>query len=142
MARVVTRHLTYAWIEYGDPRDGAAFTDGLFSMGWKSFAHGFPLKKDAFGPHYVDAAHPLLPIRWRGSGLLVLPNDRIDKHSHDGTPNPPLRDPIFEAFRKAHGNEEFDAEIQKQNRFIADWVFCPGVRRVSDSESRLTLDGD
>jgi hypothetical protein len=140
MGKAVTRHLTYAWIEYGDPREGAAFTDGLFSMGWKNVARGFPVKRDSFGVRYVDSAHPLLPIRFRGSGLLILPNEKIDKHGHDK--NPPVKDPIFVEFRNANGEERFNEEIIKQNRFISQWVFCPGIKRVSDTESRLTVDAD
>jgi hypothetical protein len=140
VGRAVTRHLTYAWIEYGNPLDGEALTDGLFSMGWRNAVRSFPMKKDAFGPRYIDAAHPLLPIRWRGSALLILPNDRLDKHGHGE--NPLIKDPIFEAFRKANGDPAIEQEIRNQNKFIAQWVFCPGVKKVSDAESRLTLDQD
>ncbi len=142
MGKVVTRHLTYAWIEYGDPRDGAAFTDGLYNMGWKNAISGFPVKRDAFGIRAVDASHPLLPLRWRGSALMICPNERKDDHSYDGRPNPPLKDPIFEDFKKANDEDSFKEEIRKQNAFIANWVFSPGIKKISDSESHLTVDAD
>src|SRR5579871_2045942 len=129
MGQICPRHLNYAWIEYGDPRDGIAFTDGMFQMGWRNAMHGFPLKKDALGVRYVDASHPLLPIRWTGSGLLILPNEKIDI---DGDNRPFINDPIFVAYRKANGEEKFAKAIREQNRFIANWVFCPGLKRVSD----------
>jgi hypothetical protein len=74
-------------------------------MGWKNAVSGFPIKKDAFGVRAVDAAHPLLPIRWRGTALIISPNDAKDDHSFDGIANPPLRDPIFEAYKKANDIE-------------------------------------
>ncbi len=141
MGKAVTNQLTYAWVEYGDPRDGAAFTDGLYSMGWKSALRGFPTQKDKFGVRYVDASHPMLPIRFRGSGLLICPNEKIDKH-HYGTPNPYLDDPIFEEYRASHTTAQFDQAIQEQNKFISEWVFSPGIKRVSPSESHLTLGSD
>ena len=140
MGKAVTRNLTYAWVEFGDPRDGVVFTDGLYSMGWKSAMRGFPTKRDRLGVRYVDASHPLLPIRFRGSGLLILPNDSVDKHSHAGETNPFIDDPVFADFRKSHTDKEFTTAIKKQNRFIANWVFCPGIKRVSPSESHLTID--
>ena len=138
MGQLVTRHLNYAWIEYGDPRDGIAFTDGLFQMGWRNAMHGFPLKSDALGVRYVDASHPLLPIRWTGSGLLILPNEKIDMHGS----NPALNDPIYVAYRNANGEEKFKKEIAERNEFIANWVFCPGIKKVSDAESHLTTGRD
>jgi hypothetical protein len=138
MGKVVTRNLTYAWIEYGDPRDGQAFTDGLYGIGWKNALSGFPTKKDASGLRCVDGAHPLLPIRWRGSSLLILPNERFDGHNLGH--NPPVNDPIFVEFKKTHHDpKSFEAEIRKQNEFIADWVFCPGIKKVSDAESNLIV---
>ena len=142
MGKAVTKHLTYAWIEYGDPRDGATFTDGLYSMGWKSALHGFPTKRDRLGIRYVDASHPLLPIRYRGSGVLISPNDRVDKHSHTESENPIIDDPIYAEFRAANGDKAFEEAIVAQDRFIADWVFRPGIKRVSPSESHLTTDTD
>ena len=142
MGKAVTKHLTYAWIEYGDPRDGAAFTDGLYSMGWKSALHGFPTKRDRLGIRYVDASHPMLPIRYRGSGLLISPNDRVDRHSHTPGENPVLDDPLYAEFRAANGDKAFADAIVAQDKFIADWVFRPGIKRVSPSESHLTVDGD
>jgi hypothetical protein len=141
MARTVTRFLTYAWVEYGNPLDGQAFTDGLFNMGWKNAVHGFPLETDAFGARHIDAVHPLLPIRWRGSSMLILPNERLDLHDLKKV-NPFIKDPIFESFRNTNGDDAFDQEIQKQNAFIGDWVFSPGIRRVSSTESRLTKGSD
>jgi len=115
VGKAVTRHLNYAWVEYGDPRDGQAFAAGLSKIGWNNAVSGFPVKKDAFGLRAEDTAHPLLP---------------------------PVKDPLFEAFRKANTPEAFDDEIMKQNDFIANWAFCPGVQRVSDTESNLTVDAD
>src|SRR5262245_59627992 len=108
MAKGTTRHLKYVWIEYGNPKDGAAFTDGLYALGWGNLVGELPTKNDAWGQRRVDSAHPLLPIRYRGTGLLVLPNEKVaDKDRH----YPYIDDPIFSIFRKAHGDDSFNAEI-------------------------------
>src|SRR5262245_10346419 len=139
MAKAVVRHLKYAWIEYGNPKDGQAFTDGLYSMGWGNLLAGLPIIKDKWGTRYVDSAHPLLPIRWRGSALMALPNHRLDAHKN---PNPFLDEPLFNDFRKTNDDAAFETAIKQQNAFISQWVFCPGVKKVSDTEAHLTTAGD
>jgi hypothetical protein len=139
MAKGTTRHLKYVWIEYGNPKDGAAFTDGLYALGWGNLVGELPAKNDAWGQRRVDSAHPLLPVRYRGSGLLVLPNNRVDDKDRNF---PYIDDPIFSTFRKANGDTTFDAEIVKQNEFIAKWMFSPGLKKNSDSDVALTLGAD
>lgn len=137
MTKGTVRHLKYVWIEYGNPKDGVAFTDGLYAQGWGNLMAELPIKKDAWGERRVDSAHSLLPIRYRGNGLLVLPNSKVDSPA-----NPYVADPIFAAFRKANGDLTFDQEIEKQNDFIAKWVFSPGIKKNSDTDVELTLGAD
>ena len=139
MTKGVTRHLKYVWIEYGNPKDAQAFTDGLYSMGWANLVRALSVKKDGWGQRFVDSAHALLPVRWRGSALLVLPNDKIDDEAKR---HPYIADPLFSDFRKANGDSKFDDEIKKQNEFIARWVFSPGLKKVSDKDVQLTVGAD
>ena len=139
MAKGTTRHLKYVWIEYGNPKDGAAFTDGLYALGWGNLVGDLPVKKDAWGQSREDSAHPLLPIRYRGTGLLVLPNHKVDDEKRG---YPYIDDPLFSTYRKANGDGPFDAEIKKQNEFLAKWVFSPGVKKNSASDVVLTLGAD
>jgi hypothetical protein len=124
MAKGTTRHLKYVWIEYLNSLDGEAFTQGLSRMGWQNLLSSLPVKNDGWGQRRVDSAHPLLPIRVRGSSLLALPNEREEAGRH-------IRDPIFLDYCKAHGDSKFVDEIIKQNEFICKWVFSPGLRKNS-----------
>jgi hypothetical protein len=117
MAKGTTRHLKFVWIEYLDPRDGEAFTEGLQRMGWRNLLASLPVKKDGWGQRRVDSAHPLLPIRLRGRALLALPNEKR------ATGNAYIPDPIFIDYRQANGDLKFDEEIEKQNEFICTWLF-------------------
>jgi hypothetical protein len=136
MAKGTTRHLKYVWIEYGNPLDGQAFTQGLFRMGWQNLLASLPVKNDGWGQRRVDSAHPLLPIRLRGRALLALPNEKKDKV---GTYVP---DPIFGDYRKANGDSMFDKAIAKQNEFICKWVMSPGLKKKSKTDVVLTIDND
>lgn len=137
--RAVTRHLKWAWVEYGDPRDGSAFAAGLYTMGWRNLFAYLPRKSDAKGSYYVDSSHPLLPIRIKGNTTMALPNAVVDTE----TVSPPfVSDPIFDAHRAANGDEAFTAAIKEQSEFLSRWVFAPGLKKVSETESHLTIESD
>lgn len=137
--RAVTRHLKYAWVEYGHTGDGRSFAAGLSSLGWQSLMLHLPRKTDAWGAYYVDSDHPLLPVRWKGNALMVLPNTYVDGKKY---PRPILSDPIYSAYVDAHGEEAFRTEMKRLNGFLARWVFSPGIKRDSDTKALLTTGGD
>ncbi|MBM3788320.1 MAG: hypothetical protein FJW30_28625, partial [Acidobacteria bacterium] len=137
MAKTVNRHLNYAWIEYGNPRDGGAFTRGLEKLGWRNLFSQLPVKTDAWGIRAQLKSHPLLPIRWRANSLLALPNER-----HDMPGKPFIGDPLFEAYRKANDDKKFDQAIIDQNADVATWVFSPGLRKEGEEEFHWTAGSD
>jgi hypothetical protein len=138
MAKGTTRHLKYVWIEYGNPRDGVAFTRGLSTLGWENLLAALPVKTDRWGQRREDSAHPLLPVRNRGAALLALPNEKLD---HAKVPTY-IDDPIFADYRKANGDGKLDQEIAKQNEFICRWVLSPGIKKASSKDVVLTADND
>jgi len=146
MVRVCTRaNLKYVWIEFSSTLDGRAFAKGIKTKcRWRSVVLNLPRKKIGGMFYHVDSAHPLLPIHWTGKEdlrtLMILPNDREEKSEKY------VREPIFNAYRRNHTNDEFDEEIRKQNRFLSKWVFSPGVKKVSGrrqwKKGELTLKND
>jgi hypothetical protein len=119
--RLVLKYRNYAWIEHVDPRDGSAFCRGMKALGWDNLAEVLPLKNaaDTEGRR-IDAAHPLLPIRWKNNGLLILPYPF-------GLPNedPPIKkDPL--------AGESTEAAVRDNCAFLCRWTFCPGVKKSGE----------
>lgn len=135
----VTRHLNYAWVEYGHSGDGQAFSVGLDKLGWKNLVRYLPRKQDSKGPYYVDSAHPLLPIRWKGRCRMILPNAVKDTKSY---PKPYIDDPLLNAYRSAHGEEPFRQAIRDLCEFLGRWVFNPGIKGSPTSQGQLTFGTD
>jgi hypothetical protein len=119
--RRVIRPLKYAWIELSATDDARAFAAGMARHGWKSIFTALPIAKDAAGVRYVDSAHPMLPIRPRGNAILALPN------TNEEVTFRPIKDPVFEAYRRENGEEAFEDENKRQHDFLSRWVFSPGV---------------
>ncbi|MBW2458882.1 MAG: hypothetical protein JRI68_30560, partial [Deltaproteobacteria bacterium] len=138
-AKGVTRHLTYAWVEFGHSADGQAFSEELDKLGWKNLVRHLPRKKDSKGSTYVDSAHPLLPIRWKGRTRMILPN--AVKDTADWPP-PYIKDPLFDAYRAANGDTAFDDAMGKTCEFLARWVFSPGIKGDPTSKGELTYGAD
>ena len=135
----VTRHLNYAWVEYGHSGDGQAFSVALDSLGWKNLVRHLPRKSDSKGAYYVDSGHPLLPIRWKGRCRMVLPNSVVDC---DDYPAPFVSDPLFNDYRAAHGDRGFKDKVAEYCKFLSKWVFTPGIKGSADTEGRLTINSD
>ncbi|MBI2899080.1 MAG: hypothetical protein HYY17_02780 [Planctomycetes bacterium] len=133
----VTRHLNFAWIEFGHTADAQAFAAGIAALGWKNLLLQLPRKKDDWGSRYVDSANPNLPVRWKGSGLLALPNSYVDSKTR-----PMVSDPIFKKFMESHTEDEFREELRKICGFLSQWVWSPGVKKSSATDASLTVDPD
>ena len=136
MATGVTRHLNYAWIEFGHSADGQQFCSGLDRLGWKNLVRYLPRKEDEKGAHYESSAHATLPIRWKGGARLILPNSVVDNHHY---PKDYVDDPLFKAHRDAHGEDAFRTEMERICSFLSRWVFSPGIKGSPTSTGELTL---
>lgn len=131
--RAVTRHLRYAWIEFGHSADGIALDAKLKDLGWRNLLLDLPLKKDRLGAgRRASVDHPMLPIRFKGNALLCLPNDKVD--GRDAWVN----EVLYADHRAAHGDADFVKALRAQNEFLGRFVVNPGVRRASASDASLT----
>lgn len=138
--RKVARSFHYAWVEFatsfreGRPHadDGVAFQQGLRKAGGVSVFRY--LRHPKKGARWVDDDHEILPIRAIGKTLMALPNDRGEAKKG----GKPIRDPIFEEFKKKHGDAAFEDKIREQNEFLAEWLLAPGAKRHSKANTVLT----
>lgn len=139
MTKAVTRHLNYAWIEFGHSGDAQAFAAGMAGLGWKNLLLQLPRKKDAWGARYEDSANPNLPIRWKGAALLALPNSYRDV---DDYPKPMIKDPAWMDVFNSGGEEAFHEKVGEICAFLSQWTFSPGLKKESATKAFLTIDGD
>ncbi|MFO0755934.1 MAG: hypothetical protein U0359_05560 [Byssovorax sp.] len=82
--RCLNRDRFFAWLEFQDPRDGAAFSAGFTSMGWQNLLGGLREKKGARGQVIYEDARRSLEVRvyrstsGKEQGALWTPDDSDD----------------------------------------------------------------
>ena len=117
--------LRFAWIEYGSSADAIAFADGLRNLGWQNLFAELPQHVAGGVKYRRSADHPLLPIAWKGSALLALPNDKVE-----GTWDR-VRNPLFDAYVAQHGEDAWKQAVLDYNEFLGRWAVDPGLKKTA-----------